>query len=91
MKLKITLFILAMNIEAANVWAGTIAIKPTNENPDNFVGDRWIPPEVKETAKEKLGFIEKWRYESCQQDAATAPTQAGINIKMRVCREKFGQ
>jgi hypothetical protein len=38
-----------------------------------------------------LGPIDKWRYESCQQDAATAPTQSGVNIKMRVCREKFGQ
>jgi hypothetical protein len=38
-----------------------------------------------------LGPIDKWRYQSCQQDAATAPTQPGINIKMRLCREKFGQ
>jgi hypothetical protein len=41
--------------------------------------------------KQELGMIDKWRYQSCQQDAATAPTQSGINIKMRVCREKFGQ
>jgi len=41
--------------------------------------------------KPELGPIDKWRYESCQQDAATAPTYQGVNIKMRVCRDKFGQ
>ena len=41
--------------------------------------------------KPALGPIDKWRYESCQQDAATAPTQSGVNIKMRVCRQKFDQ
>lgn len=38
-----------------------------------------------------LGRIEKWRYESCQSDAAKAPTSQGVFAGMRVCREKFGQ
>lgn len=41
--------------------------------------------------KPELGPIDKWRYESCQQDAATAPTPQGVVVKMRICREKFGQ
>jgi hypothetical protein len=38
-----------------------------------------------------LGPIEKWRYESCQTDAAKAPTSQGVNAGLRICREKFGQ
>jgi hypothetical protein len=38
-----------------------------------------------------LGPIDKWRYQSCQQDAALAPTSQGVGIRMRVCRQKFGQ
>lgn len=38
-----------------------------------------------------LGRIEKWRYESCQTDAAKAPTSQGVFAGMRVCREKFEQ
>jgi hypothetical protein len=45
------------------------------------------PPFVPKT----LGPIDKWRYQSCQQDAAEAPTSQGVIIKLRVCREKFGQ
>lgn len=39
----------------------------------------------------KLGPIDQWRYESCQHDAATAPTQYGVNFGLRLCREKFRQ
>ncbi len=38
-----------------------------------------------------LGTIEKWRYESCQTDAAKAPTSQGVNAGLRICREKFDQ
>ncbi len=38
-----------------------------------------------------LGVIEKWRYESCQTDAAKAPTSQGVSAGLRICREKFGQ
>jgi hypothetical protein len=38
-----------------------------------------------------LGTIERWRYESCQTDAAKAPTSQGVAQGMRVCREKFNQ
>jgi len=46
------------------------------------------PPPI---PKPELGPIDKWRYQSCQQGAATAPTSQGVIIKLRVCREKFGQ
>lgn len=39
----------------------------------------------------KLGPIDQWRYESCQKDAAQAPTVLGVNTGLRLCREKFGQ
>lgn len=38
-----------------------------------------------------LGPIDKWRFESCQTDAAKAPTAQGVGAGLRVCREKFGQ
>jgi hypothetical protein len=41
--------------------------------------------------KPKLGPIDKWRYESCQKEAAQAPTQFGVTTGLRLCREKFGQ
>jgi hypothetical protein len=41
--------------------------------------------------KSKLGPIDQWRFESCQTDAAKAPTSQGVFQGMRVCREKFGQ
>lgn len=41
--------------------------------------------------KPELGPIDRWRYESCQQDAAKAPTTQGVAIGMRVCAEKFKQ
>lgn len=41
--------------------------------------------------KPKLGPIDQWRYESCQKDAAQAPTVLGVNTGLRLCREKFGQ
>lgn len=39
----------------------------------------------------ELGTLDRWRYSSCQSDAAQAPTQQGVNIGIRLCREKFGQ
>jgi hypothetical protein len=41
--------------------------------------------------RRKLGALEKWRYEACQSDAAQAPTSQGVNVGLRICREKFGQ
>lgn len=41
--------------------------------------------------KRELNMIDRWRFESCQRDAAKAPTPQGVNIGMRLCREKFGQ
>ena len=53
---------------------------------------KWIgyappPPKMPKT----LGPLDRWRYESCQTDAAKAPTSQGVSQGMRVCREKFGQ
>lgn len=41
--------------------------------------------------KRELGPIDRWRFESCQSDAAKAPTELGVKAGLRVCREKFGQ
>jgi hypothetical protein len=41
--------------------------------------------------KPKLGPIDLWRFESCQKEAAQAPTVLGVNTGLRLCREKFGQ
>jgi hypothetical protein len=41
--------------------------------------------------KKDLGFIDRWRYESCLTDAAKNPTSAGVNLARRVCDQKFGQ
>lgn len=38
-----------------------------------------------------LGSVDRWRYNSCQSDAAQAPTQQGVQVGLRLCREKFGQ
>jgi hypothetical protein len=39
----------------------------------------------------KLNRIESWYYESCQKEAAQAPTPQGVSVGLRLCREKFGQ
>lgn len=44
-----------------------------------------------EPPKRELGPIDRWRFESCQSDAAKAPTELGVKAGLRVCREKFGQ
>jgi len=41
--------------------------------------------------KPKLGPIDQWRFESCQKEAAHAPTVLGVNTGLRLCRERFGQ
>jgi hypothetical protein len=41
--------------------------------------------------RRKLGPIDQWRFESCQTEAAKAPTAQGVNAGLRVCRDKFGQ
>ncbi len=41
--------------------------------------------------QKKLGPFDRWRYESCQKEAAQAPTPQGVGVGLRICREKFGQ
>ncbi len=48
-------------------------------------------PAAKPPPKRELGPIDKWRFDSCQTDAAKAPTSQGVFAGLRVCREKFGQ
>lgn len=48
-------------------------------------------PTLPTPPKRNLGPIDKWRFESCQTDAAKAPTSQGVFAGLRVCREKFGQ
>ena len=38
-----------------------------------------------------LGSIDRWRYQSCRQDAAKAPTAQGVALGLRICAEKFKQ
>lgn len=59
----------------------------TNEQIAKEIGVTLKPAFVPRT----LGPIDRWRYQSCQQDAAKAPTPIGVNTGLRVCREKFGQ
>lgn len=51
------------------------------------LGYKALPPPVPKT----LGWLDQRRYESCQQDAAKAPTPQGVVVGLRICREKFGQ
>lgn len=39
----------------------------------------------------KLGPLEKWRYNSCMDEAVKAPTEAGVMHGTNNCRERFGQ
>lgn len=39
----------------------------------------------------KLGFIDKWRYEYCIQDAAHAPTERGVTVGAKACQQRFEQ
>lgn len=52
-----------------------------------WIGHTPPPPKIPKT----LGPVDRWRYESCQTDAAKAPTSQGVHQGMRVCRDKFGQ
>jgi len=65
----------------------------TNESADNYDGDRYISPAAPAAAPavKELGPIDRWRYESCQQDASQAPTQTGVTVGLRICRKKFAQ
>lgn len=58
---------------------------------DRLIGELENLPQTTPPAKRKLGLIDTWRYESCQTDAAKAPTAQGVFAGMRLCREKFGQ
>ncbi len=50
-----------------------------------------LPTTNSAMTKPKLGWLDQSRYESCQQDAAKAPTPHGVNVGLRICREKFNQ
>ncbi len=49
-----------------------------------------VPPRPIKTQK-KLGPIDKWRYESCQESAIKSPTPQGVGNGLRICRERFNQ
>lgn len=38
-----------------------------------------------------LNAFERWRYQSCREDAAGAPTVAGVRERLSLCRERFSQ
>jgi len=74
---------------------------PTDANPDDYVGTSYSQPAAPAipapeqgppiTTKKELGPIDRWRYQSCQQGASQAPTQQGVTVGLRICREKFAQ
>lgn len=39
----------------------------------------------------QLNTIQRWRYDSCRQEALKAPTTVGVNKGLRLCDEKFEQ
>lgn len=39
----------------------------------------------------RLGPIDRWRFESCMDDAAKAPTPAGVRLAAHNCRRRFDQ
>ena len=47
------------------------------------------PPKILEN--KKLGAIDKWRFESCQDSATKAPTMQGVTRGLSICRERFRQ
>lgn len=82
------------------VWVqacGTTDPKTGRKGPDCIDADalsRHLREQAERVPKwepKKLGPVDQWRYESCQQDAAKAPTESGVRVGMRLCREKFGQ
>lgn len=53
-------------------------------------------PEVAASAppprtKRELGPIDRWRYESCMENANKSPTALGVRSGHNLCNEKFGQ
>lgn len=51
----------------------------------------WQVAPRKTLENKKLGTIDKWRFESCQDSATKAPTLQGVNKGLSICRERFGQ
>lgn len=49
------------------------------------------PPEPAPKKPKELGSIDKWRFESCKQDAAKSPTEMGVRVGIQICRDKFEQ
>lgn len=41
--------------------------------------------------KRSLGPIDTWRFESCMKESTGAPTELGVRIGTKRCRDKFGQ
>lgn len=49
------------------------------------------PPPPPPPLKRALGPIDTWRFESCMKESTSAPTELGVRIGTKRCREKFGQ
>lgn len=47
-----------------------------------------LPPQFKPA---ELGMVDKWRYESCLNDAAKAPTERGVSVGINLCHRRFKQ
>lgn len=67
-------------------------LQSVDGDPSKHEGARFYDPAppIQPLPKE-LGQIDRWRYESCQQDAAKSPTELGVKVGLQLCRKKFGQ
>lgn len=53
--------------------------------------DRYLADTKPTPPPRKLNTFEKWRYDSCREKAAQAPTEIGVKSGMALCKEKYGQ
>jgi len=81
--------ILFVMLSAGAIWGFLGAKSPTAE-PAATLG-AFNPNDLLVTAPKELGFIDRWRFDSCMTDAAKNPTAHGVNTAARVCRRRFEQ
>ncbi len=95
--LLLSIFIFGITDSFAQIQSKNVRTEYTFEDvirngaarPEKFLESSETLPPAK--PKSKLGTIDKWRYESCQQEAGSAPTPQGVILKKRVCDEQFDQ
>jgi hypothetical protein len=48
-------------------------------------------PEKPATPPPELGPVDKWRFESCMNDASSKQTEQGVRVAVGECRRRFRQ